>query len=59
MVLLQKSTQNKGVLIIMEKHYEKPEITITFFEIADAITLSGDVPIELPDITFLNNENWY
>lgn len=42
----------------MKKYYETPDFNATYFEIGDIITLSGDGPIELPDITFFNSENW-
>lgn len=43
----------------MKKYYEEPNFIVYDFEISDIITLSGDGPIELPDITFFNEENWY
>lgn len=42
----------------MKNYYETPDFNATYFEIGDIITLSGDGPIELPDITFFNSENW-
>ena len=49
--------QNKGGSK-MKKKYECPNFKIDYFETTDIITVSGDGPIELPDITFFNDENW-
>lgn len=46
-----------------EKIYEHPEYQIEYFQLeANPLTLSngyGGGPIELPDVTFFNEEGWY